>query len=140
VKHCCNDTVAGPLCRPEIPHASAWFWTLVSVWRNMSQGTAPCGFRTSNFTWEDVPVLLWENEGLHTEFYVRRLKQRDHLEDLDVDGTTTLNKIVNMMGWRGPFSDMDMCWAAVNMMMNIRGTMEWGIFVDSWGCLSVACS
>jgi hypothetical protein len=43
-------------------------------------------------------VLLWGNEGLHTEFYLGRLKERDHLEDLDVDGTTTLNEIINMMG------------------------------------------
>jgi hypothetical protein len=47
-------------------------------------------------------VLLWGNEALHTKFYLGRLKERDHFEELDIDGTTTLNEIINMMGWRGP--------------------------------------
>jgi len=53
-----------------------------------------------------------------------RLKERNQLEDLDIDGTTSLNEVINMKGWRGPAYDMDMCWAVVNMVMNIRGPME----------------
>jgi len=69
-------------------------------------------------------VLLWGSEDLHTEFYLGRLKERNQLEDLDIDGTTSLNEVINMKGWRGPAYDMDMCWAVVNMVMNIRGPME----------------
>jgi hypothetical protein len=43
--------------------------------------------------------ILWGgDEGLHTEFCLGRLKERDNLEGLDVDGTSAVNEIINMMG------------------------------------------
>jgi hypothetical protein len=38
---------------------------------------------------------------MHTGFGLEKLKEKDNLEDLNVNGRTVLKWIVNMMGWSG---------------------------------------
>jgi hypothetical protein len=61
---------------------------------------------------------------MHTAFWWENLKEADHLEDPGVDGRIILRWIFRKwdggMDWIDLAEDMDMWWAFVNAVMNLR--------------------
>lgn len=43
----------------------------------------------------------WGSTEMHTGFGLEKLKEKDSLEDLSVNGRKILKWILNMMGWSG---------------------------------------
>ena len=68
---------------------------------------------------------MWETGGVHTGFSWGNLGERDHLEDVGVDGRIILEWIVKGIVWEGVVwigvaVDTDRWRALVNAVMNFR--------------------
>jgi len=61
---------------------------------------------------------------LHTEFWWGNLRERNHLEDLGVEGRIMLKRIFKKwvwgMDWIDLAQDRDRCLALTNAVMNLR--------------------
>jgi len=71
---------------------------------------------------------------VHVGFWWGNLKERDHLEDLGIDGTIILKYIFKkwdeVMDWFDLAQDWDRWWALVNAVMNLSASIECGEFLD----------
>jgi hypothetical protein len=68
---------------------------------------------------------VWETGGVHTGLSWGNLRERDHLEDVGVDGRIILEWIVKGIVWEdvvwiGVAVDTDRWRAVVNAIMNFR--------------------
>jgi hypothetical protein len=71
---------------------------------------------------------------VHTGFWWGDLREGDHLTDPSVDGKITLKRIFTKwnggMDWIALAQDRDRWRALVNAVMNLRGSMKCGKFLD----------
>jgi hypothetical protein len=67
----------------------------------------------------------WEENVMHTKFWLEDPKGRDHLEDVDIDGwKNNIRIVLREKGWEGvdwiPLAqDRDQWQALVNIVMNL---------------------
>jgi hypothetical protein len=58
--------------------------------------------------------------GMHIGYWWENQKERDHLEDQDVDGWTILKWILEGLDWIDMAEDMEQWRALVNTVLNLR--------------------
>jgi hypothetical protein len=67
---------------------------------------------------------LWETGEVNRVFWWGYLTEKDHLEDLGLDGKIIwkwiLKKWDGVMDWIGLVQDRDRWWTVVNAVMNLR--------------------
>jgi hypothetical protein len=67
---------------------------------------------------------VWETEEVHTGFWWRDLRKRDHLQDLGIYGRIILKSILKKLSggtdWIDLAQDRDRWRALVNRVMNLR--------------------
>jgi hypothetical protein len=68
---------------------------------------------------------VWETEEMHTEFLLGDLRERDHLEEPDIDGSFILRCIfsrngMGVMGWVDLSQKRDRWRYVVNAVMNLE--------------------
>jgi hypothetical protein len=92
------------------------------------------------------PLLLWhiwEKGEVHTWFRWGDLRERDHFQDLGVDGRLILEWIFKTwdgLAWTGLvwFQDRDRWWELVNAIMNLSGSIKVGNFLIRWESVSIS--
>ena len=61
---------------------------------------------------------VWWREEVHTGFWRRNHSERDHLQDLGLDGGANITTCLKEIGWEG--DDYDKWWFLVKLIMNHR--------------------
>ena len=90
--------------------------------------------------WEGHVIRMGEGRGAYRVFFCSgNLTERDHLENLCLDGRIILKRVFRKLGggmdWIAVVQDRDKRWALVNVVMNIRVHKSAGNFLISWETL-----
>jgi len=82
--------------------------------------------------WSENVTRVWAGE-VYTGFWWGNLKERDHLEDLGVDGKIILIWIFRNVMEHGVAQDRDRWRAVVNAALNLLVSYNGRNLVTSWG-------